>query len=294
MKHTKYILSIVLFFWAFLYLPAQVARFSQSTREACDSLTVTFTNLSNYPITKTPTFTWSFGDGSPTSNTATTVTHQYRSVGQFFIKLKMDFTNDPNTYEYTDSVFVRPRPNAFFFVTDTFALGNLTYCFRSGRPQVDTIEYRYMWTLNPQNPIYTQTDNPGNENIRDTLIYKFAEEGIYTMHLKVDDYFGCVDSFTHDFRVNAKLQIPNIFTPNGDGKNDCFTVVTNGRTIFSLKIFALSGQLVFQSESRSISWDGKTSSGDKAWPGTYFYIIKATGGEPVKQESGFLLLLREK
>jgi gliding motility-associated-like protein len=294
MKHLKYILSAVFLFWALSYLQAQVAQFSLSPREACDSLTVTFTNLSINPLAKTPTFTWTFGDGSPTSNSASTVSHQYKTAGKFYVRLEMKLLNDPNVYEFKDSVSVRPHPNAFFFVTDTFALGSLAYCFRSGKAPVDTIDYRYMWTLNPQNPIYTKTDKPGNDGIHDTLIYGFSQEGVYTMKLKTDDNFGCVDSFVQDFRVTAKLRVPNVFTPNGDGKNDNFTVFTSGRTIFSLKIFTLNGQLIFQSESRTISWDGKTSSGDLAWPGTYFYIIKATGGDPVKQETGFLLLLRNK
>jgi gliding motility-associated-like protein len=112
------------------------------------------------------------------------------------------------------------------------------------------------------------------------------------MRLQVSDYFGCTDTYQQLFYVSEKLLIPQIFTPNGDNVNDFFIVQTNGRTVFSFKVYSLTGQLIFKSESRSIIWDGNMTNGTKAWPGTYLYIIESISGEPVKRETGFFMLIR--
>jgi gliding motility-associated-like protein len=303
MKYLKFILSVTLFFLALPYLLAQYAKFDVDTIIGCDSLLVKFTNQSD-PARQTVNFILNFGDGDSINAEKFNlpISHLYKLKSDtsraklFTANLSMTYTAGVKFTKHADTtILVRPHPNAFFFVADTFAPSSLTYCFRSGRSMDDTIKYRYIWTLNSGIPI---THYPGNDhNIHDTLLYQFSQEGSNTMKLKVDDYFGCTDSYVQDFRVVGKLKAPDIFTPNGDGKNDLFTVVTNGRTTFMLKIFTLNGQLIYQAESKTVSWDGKTTSGDMAWPGTYFYFIKSTKvlpGDIAQEDNGFLYLLREK
>ncbi|WP_430895141.1 MULTISPECIES: FG-GAP-like repeat-containing protein [unclassified Paraflavitalea] len=70
--------------------------------------------------------------------------------------------------------------------------------------------------------------------------------------------------------------IPNAFTPNNDGKNDCFGVRHWGNvTDFLMEIYNRWGQRVFSTTNPSDCWDGYYN-GYKAGTDAYVYRIKAT------------------
>lgn len=88
-----------------------------------------------------------------------------------------------------------------------------------------------------------------------------------------------VDSFNNEsFLINPVCidncpyyEIPNVFSPNGDGKNDVLHPFPY-RFIdhIALKIFNRWGQLVFQTNDLDINWDGKDAGRD-CTEGVYFY-----------------------
>lgn len=67
-------------------------------------------------------------------------------------------------------------------------------------------------------------------------------------------------------------ELPNTFTPNGDGSNDKFRPRKN---IFinkvDFKVFNQWGNLVFETSDPEIDWDGTSKSGIPVADGTYFY-----------------------
>ncbi|MCQ2253426.1 MAG: gliding motility-associated C-terminal domain-containing protein [Bacteroidales bacterium] len=66
------------------------------------------------------------------------------------------------------------------------------------------------------------------------------------------------------------LEIPNIFTPNGDGINDSFHIKYNIKpSSYQIYIYNRSGRRVFQSHDADFIWNGKGCS-----PDTYFYTIQ--------------------
>lgn len=72
-----------------------------------------------------------------------------------------------------------------------------------------------------------------------------------------------------------EADIPNLFTPNNDGKNDVF-VIPNLAVLYpgcSVKIYNRWGGLVFESEGYAQSWNG-TYKGENVPMGTYFYHIE--------------------
>jgi gliding motility-associated-like protein len=77
---------------------------------------------------------------------------------------------------------------------------------------------------------------------------------------------------------DPKIDIPNIFTPNGDGQNDLFSAIKpeNIETV-ETKIYDRWGKEVFSTDSITIDWNGKDKSGKECNDGTYFYMITYTG-----------------
>ncbi len=73
------------------------------------------------------------------------------------------------------------------------------------------------------------------------------------------------------------MEIPNVFTPNGDEANDVFTIKSTGVKEISLQIFNRWGQKMYEFSGAKATWDGLTASGASVPEGTYFYFVKATG-----------------
>jgi len=92
----------------------------------------------------------------------------------------------------------------------------------------------------------------------------------------------CVDSALLNVNVYYQRHIilPNVFTPDGDGRNDYFYVVS-GKDVLSVlqfQIFNRWGEKVFEKTNvrpneYSGGWDGNYK-GQKAPAGTYVYLIK--------------------
>ena len=108
-----------------------------------------------------------------------------------------------------------------------------------------------------------------------------------------------VDSL--DIKVlESSLDVPNIFTPNGDGINDEFRVVFKSLKSYNCQVFNRWGRKVFSTDDPGKGWDGRIN-GQMAAPGAYYYVIQATGtdldskGNPIKYKlSGDINLLRGK
>ncbi len=99
--------------------------------------------------------------------------------------------------------------------------------------------------------------------------------GTYSVK-QVCDNGGCIDSTTREIIVENGvfvLDLPNTFTPNGDGFNDFFKAKASGIIEFRSSIFDRWGQSVFQWEGASNSWDG-TRDGKPVPDGVYFYVIQ--------------------
>ena len=81
--------------------------------------------------------------------------------------------------------------------------------------------------------------------------------------------------------------MPNVFTPNGDGKNDNFAVETEGLKYFKIIIFNRWGKKVHETEvgdgfsdkkTRTDVWGGRNMNGGaNCAAGVYFYILEAVG-----------------
>ncbi|SHE36769.1 Ig-like domain-containing protein, partial [Pedobacter caeni] len=81
--------------------------------------------------------------------------------------------------------------------------------------------------------------------------------------------------------IPADLEIPNTFTPNGDGKNDTFLI--KGRENYEsieISIFNRWGDEVYKNKNYKDEWDGAGLN-----EGTYFYVLrlKKAGKEEIRR-----------
>ena len=97
--------------------------------------------------------------------------------------------------------------------------------------------------------------------------------------------------------ISCELNVPEGFSPNGDGVNDNYVV--RGLQIFpdnKFTVFNRWGNLVFKAEPYRNDWDGTSSfglnlGGDKLPTGVYYYILDlGDGSKPLK---GYIYLNRE-
>jgi gliding motility-associated-like protein len=88
------------------------------------------------------------------------------------------------------------------------------------------------------------------------------------------------------------LNIPNVFSPNGDGTNDYFEVDTDGTTVYEFTIFTRAGTRIYHSESPRIFWDGSSLDGKELKEGIYYYVIEEQGGTSPFDKAGFMYLFR--
>jgi gliding motility-associated-like protein len=107
---------------------------------------------------------------------------------------------------------------------------------------------------------------------------------------------GCYAFDTLTVKVTATgantFVVPNAFTPNGDGHNDCFGVTRWGDVqLEEMVIFNRWGQRVFGTRNPSDCWDG-TYGGKPQPAGAYPYVIRAHTfcGEITK--TGLVMLIR--
>lgn len=85
------------------------------------------------------------------------------------------------------------------------------------------------------------------------------------------------------------LEVPNVFTPNGDGVNDFYFINSKGMEELELTIVNRWGEVVFTSNDINGTWDG-TSNGNLCSDGVYFYILKAKSKTQDYQKQGHVTL----
>ncbi|MCK5068674.1 MAG: gliding motility-associated C-terminal domain-containing protein [Bacteroidales bacterium] len=116
------------------------------------------------------------------------------------------------------------------------------------------------------------------------------DAGAVNIHLS-EDQMSAIESLASD-SVGGELQIPNVFTPNGDQVNDYFEVTTDGTTLYEFSVFTRTGTRIYHSLSPRIIWDGRSIDGKELKEGIYYYVIEEDGGSNPFEKAGFMHLFR--
>ncbi|MDI1353505.1 MAG: PKD domain-containing protein [bacterium] len=166
---------------------------------------------------------------------------------------------------------ITPRPVARFIYLSNAQVGlGATVQFR------DTSSYAVTWIWSFGNGDSSRVQHPS---------YYYKENGKYPVKLTVTDRFACPSSYSLEVKIATIVTeivklVPNVITPNGDGKNDVWRL--DFIDVFfpkaEIEIFNRWGEKMFRSVGYSNAWDG-TYKGEPLPVGAYFYMINLNDGE---------------
>lgn len=96
------------------------------------------------------------------------------------------------------------------------------------------------------------------------------------------DENGCMFNLNFNLEIGSDnvIEIPNIFSPNGDGINDILEIDLEGATQVEFLVYDRWGSLVNLSNTAKISWDG-TMRGQDLMIGVYVYSLSYLDSEGV-------------
>ena len=81
----------------------------------------------------------------------------------------------------------------------------------------------------------------------------------------------------------SRLEMPNAFSPNGDGHNDIYGAKDNYQSIVEFHAVILNrwGQKLYEWTDPAGGWDG-TYKGHDVKQGVYFVVVKAKGADGIR------------
>jgi gliding motility-associated-like protein len=125
-----------------------------------------------------------------------------------------------------------------------------------------------------------------------TGAYSYWCDGLYKVMQIHTNQYGCIDTAFAWIDVEFTAEVPNVFTPNGDGNNDNFQVLIYGLRDYRAAIYNRWGKLLYEWNDPDGGWDGKINGSDAA-EGVYFYVAsgKQASGEDFTVQ-GHLTLVR--
>jgi gliding motility-associated-like protein len=241
--------------------PQPKAAFDLSKPEVCIGDQVSFNDRTNGLDGTVQQWYWDMGDGIK-ANTSQ-VSHLYSSAKTYAVSLYIINSRGCNSDTLTQQFAVHPYP-----VVDA---GPDRLVLQGGAITILAIatgnDLKYLWS--PITYLGSATDStPVASNMLDDITYT----------LTVTGRGGCKTSDDVFVKVLKAPQVPNTFTPNGDGINEFWVIgYLDTYPDNRVQVFTRTGQLVFESRGYKKPWDGKLAG--KPLPfDTYYYIIEPGNG----------------
>ena len=162
----------------------------------------------------------------------------------------------------------------------------LTVVFHANAENVGMYTPHYEWRFTKEGE--TQ---PYLVRYEEETEYTFTEAGSHRIVLYATFINGTdTVAYTKDYWQDAqpitiqisesKLEMPNAFSPNGDGINDIYRAKNSYQSIveFDAYIFNRWGQKIYEWHDPAGGWDGKFNGKDVK-QGVYFVLVKAKGAD---------------
>jgi gliding motility-associated-like protein len=219
----------------------------------CEGKTIEF--MGDYLKTGVTATLWTFGDGN-TMPDMDVLAHAFDSSGTYNVLFSATYRNCPKA-TFAKPITILPYPR--------IDLGPDTVMCPNGDP-IAIGDYK-----NANNPAASWKWNTGETS----AVIAVRHPGIYTAEVLTA---GCANSDSIEVRKDCYIDIPNSFTPDGDGVNDYFLprqLLSKGVLGYKMSIYNRWGQIIFETtHTDGRGWDGKFN--DKEQPtGVYVYLIDA-------------------
>lgn len=237
------------------------AEFTATPKKGCEPLEVTFINKSK----KARVYMWNFGDGSPI-DTSRNPKHIFTTPGKYKVKLTTIDSFSCNISESDSTIIeVLEMPKALFEYSTKECSREFEFTNKSE---------------NASNPEWDFGDTT-NLVFEDNPKHEFVKNGDFKTVLKVKHpVSGCIDTQSVIISLHGdpltSIKIPNVFTPNADNTNDCYTVggITPNCDVIKITIYNRWGEQVFLGNLPLNCWNGKVNNlGADVPSGVYYYII---------------------
>lgn len=163
-----------------------------------------------------------------------------------------------------------------------------------GFSQDPNVAHKFIWSFG-----LVDTEPYVSDDINEIITQAYLTEGEYEICLVVvENLNGCQDTACQKITVYdvPNLEIPNVFTPNGDDVNDEFYFPAKAIADFSSVVYDRWGKIVFEFNSIQDKWDGSNyKNGKLCSDGMYFYTYNgtSTNGQTYKGQ-GNVHLIRNK
>ncbi len=237
----------------------------------CEGDTILFTPSYTEGVAE---ITWTFGSGS-TTLPAGAQTHRFDTSGTITITAVASFPNCPDVSVSHDvNVFSYPRVD---IGPDTTVCLNGQAILLSNHAHKPFTDFSYQW---------------GNGSHDQQIAARHP--GTYVLTVTSGRNCATVDSV--EISKSCYLDVPNAFTPNGDGVNDYFVprqLLGKELSKFSMQVFDRWGQLVFKTETlNGRGWDG-TLNGKEMGGGVFVYLVEAEfENNTMEQHQGNITLVK--
>lgn len=164
----------------------------------------------------------------------------------------------------------------------------LTVSFQANSNDADGWTAHYEWHFYKEG----QRDKPYLVRYEENTSYTFSQAGSHGVELwavfvqgndtvaYTNDYWTQEGSPIRVSIAESKLEMPNAFSPNGDGINDVYKAKEGYKSIVEFKatIFNRWGQKIYSWNDPAGGWDG-TFHGKDVKQGVYFVLVKAKGAD---------------
>ena len=253
--------------------PLPVANYGDSGH--CENQAIYFYDSSIVSADSIISWQWIFGDGG--MSTDINPTHIYFPAGSYGLTLVVE-SNYGCFDTLNEVITIDPTPLADFTVLTPIVNLDITSEFEDNSTGANS----WYWDFGDALGIST-AQNPTHQ-------YNLA--ATYVVTEIVTNLFGCMDTAYGEVIVTLPPQIPNGFTPNGDGQNDILFPLGGPYVSLEFKIWNNWGELIFVSNRQDYGWNG-TREGTQQPVGVYVYMLIATTEDNVEHQlHGDVTLLR--
>ena len=288
-----------------------------------------FNRIADVPVTSTFSFTDTGTDSFPADGLAiakmnpdSSYCYKVETVGTY---------GDPKirpSLLFNFSQIICATPKTDLLVCPPIVLIDALDCNEYNKNESNCNETSFVnkltWSMPDKNSTGAECDK---DIVKYSIFYSPKQDGDFTKigevnqprppattftHTKADSYLGCYYvTATNRFGLESaksnvvckdnctSFSLPNIFTPNGDGKNDTFQALKCPRFVQTVMftVYNRNGQKVFEYAGPKLEWNGNDNAGNPLPAGSYFYncevkFLTLDPNSPTQSLKGWIELVR--